>query len=95
MPIGLSFLLHHWRPVTLVAPSTTLVTTGPDRFSRNPMCMGFTLLYLGIGFLANSLWPLLLLPLVLVAMPFGVMVREEAYTERLFGEEYRSSRRRS
>lgn len=75
-------------------PTTALVTTGPYRFSRNPMYLGFTLLYLGIGLLANSVWPLLLLPLVIVVMYFGVIVREEAYLERLFGDAYRSYRQR-
>ncbi|MFI5210728.1 MAG: methyltransferase family protein, partial [Gemmatimonadales bacterium] len=64
------------------------------RFSRNPMYVGMTLLYLGIALWANSLWPLLLLPAVLVVMRRGVIAREEAYLERRFGDEYRSYRAR-
>lgn len=75
-------------------PTTALVTQGPYRLSRNPMYLGFTLLYLGIALLAGSLWPLLFLPLVLLAMHFGVIVREEAYLERRFGDAYREYRRR-
>jgi len=75
-------------------PATALVTEGPYRLSRNPMYLGFTLLYLGIALLAGSLWPLLFLPLVLLAMHFGVIVREEAYLERRFGDAYREYRRR-
>ena len=75
-------------------PATALVTDGPYRLSRNPMYLGFTLLYLGIALLSGSLWPLLLLPLVLLTMHFGVIVREEAYLERRFGEAYREYRRR-
>lgn len=73
-----------WRPVT------AFVTTGPYRYSRNPMYVGFTLLYLGISLWVNTLWPLVLLPLVLLVMARGVVVREEAYMTRRFGEEYRS-----
>lgn len=75
-------------------PATALVTEGPYRFSRNPMYLGFTLLYLGIALLFGSLWPLLFLPLVLSVMHFGVIVREEAYLERRFGDAYREYRRR-
>jgi protein-S-isoprenylcysteine O-methyltransferase Ste14 len=75
-------------------PATALVVTGPYRFSRNPMYVGATLFYIGISFWVNSLWPLLLLPVVLVIMSRGVIAREEAYLERLFGDEYRSYRSR-
>ena len=73
-------------------PSTALVLTGPYRFTRNPMYLGFTLLYLGISLWVNSLWPLLFLPLILVVMVRGVIVREEAYLDRRFGDTYRTYR---
>lgn len=78
-------------------PSTTLVTSGPYRFTRNPMYLGFTLVYLGVAVWANALWPLLFLPLVLLVMHHGVILREEAYMASTFGaayEEYRSRVRR-
>ena len=75
-------------------PTTALVTSGPYRFTRNPMYLGFTLMYLGVAFWANTAWPLLFLPVVLVAMHFGVIVREEAYMAATFGEEYEQYRAR-
>ena len=78
-------------------PSTALVTTGPYRFTRNPMYLGFTLMYLGVAVWANTLWPFLFLPLVLGAMHYGVIIREEAYMASTFGaayEEYRNRVRR-
>ena len=75
-------------------PSTALVTSGPYRFTRNPMYLGFTLMYLGVTFWANAAWPLFLLPLVLVAMHYGVILREEAYMSTVFGEEYAAYRAR-
>jgi len=75
-------------------PATALVVTGPYRFSRNPMYVGATLFYIGVSLWVNSLWPLLLLPVVLVIMSRGVIAREEAYLERRFGDEYRSYRSR-
>ena len=75
-------------------PTTAMVTTGPYRLTRNPMYLGFTLLYLGTTCWVNTVWPLILLPLVLVTMHYGVITREEAYLERLFGEEYLAYKRR-
>jgi len=76
-----------WRPTAVV------VTAGPYRFTRNPIYVGFSLVYVGVRLWANSLWPFLLLPLVLLVMQVGVITREEAYLERIFGNEYREYRR--
>jgi len=75
-------------------PSTALVTSGPYRFSRNPMYVGFTLGYLGLGFWVNSLWILVLVVPVLGVMQVGVVRREEAYLTRRFGAAYREYQRR-
>lgn len=80
-----------WKPWR---PSKVLVTDGPYRYSRNPMYLGFTLLYLGITIWVNVLWPVLFLPLVLLMMQVGVISREEAYLERRFGDDYRAYRAR-
>lgn len=69
-------------------PATTVVTEGPYRFTRNPMYLGFTLMYVGISALANAPLPLLLLPGIQQLMKRGVIEREERYLERKFGEEY-------
>jgi protein-S-isoprenylcysteine O-methyltransferase Ste14 len=71
-------------------PSTALVVDGPYRFTRNPMYLGFTLIYAGIALLANSSWPFVLLPGVLVVMQWFVIRREERYLERKFGDAYRA-----
>ena len=69
-------------------PTTSIVTEGPYRFTRNPIYLGFTLVYGGVSALANSPWAILLLPFVLGLMQRGVIEREERYLERVFGEEY-------
>lgn len=69
--------------------SAALVTAGPFKYSRNPVYLAMTGLYLGLALLVNSLWlPILLIPLLLV-MQFGVVLREEAYLLVQFGEAYR------
>lgn len=75
-------------------PTTALVTSGPYRLSRNPMYVGFAFCYVGVTLWINTLWPLLALPGVIALMNWGVISREEAYLERLFGEPYRAYRAR-
>jgi protein-S-isoprenylcysteine O-methyltransferase Ste14 len=75
-------------------PTTALVTNGPYRFSRNPMYLGFTFIYLAAIAWMNAGWGLVLLPAVLVTMLVGVIAREEAYLERRFGSAYQEYRRR-
>ena len=69
-------------------PATAVVAGGPYRYTRNPMYVGFTLIYAGISAMANALPPLLLLPAVFAVMRRGVIEREERYLEGKFGEEY-------
>jgi protein-S-isoprenylcysteine O-methyltransferase Ste14 len=77
--------------------SSALVTHGPFKVSRNPIYVAMTGLYLGISLLVDSLWPLLFLIPLLVIMHWGVILREERYLARQFGEPYlayKSSTRR-
>lgn len=70
-------------------PSTTVVTSGPYRYSRNPIYVSMTVLIVGIGITVDSAWILAQLVPVLIVMRYGVIAREEAYLERKFGDEYR------
>jgi protein-S-isoprenylcysteine O-methyltransferase Ste14 len=97
MLIAAGLALMIWAVATMVRarttfnpyrPSTALVTTGPFRFTRNPIYLGDVLLYLGIALLFDALLAILLLPVVVAVMHYGVIVREERYLERRFGAEY-------
>jgi protein-S-isoprenylcysteine O-methyltransferase Ste14 len=74
--------------ISPLKPSINLVNTGPYRFSRNPLYVAITLLYLGFTILLNSWWGVVLLAPVLMVLHWGVVRREERYLERKFGEEY-------
>jgi protein-S-isoprenylcysteine O-methyltransferase Ste14 len=69
-------------------PTTTIVTEGCFRYSRNPLYLSLMLIYSGISIYANSLWLVFLLPLLFVGLERGVVLREEKYLERKFGDEY-------
>ena len=74
--------------------TSSIVDSGVYRLTRNPMYVGLTGLYLGVTVLIDSLWPLLLLPMVLVALYFFVIRREERYLAARFGADYEDYRRR-
>jgi protein-S-isoprenylcysteine O-methyltransferase Ste14 len=69
-------------------PTTAIVTGGPYRLTRNPAYLGMALVYVGIALLAEALWVLAPLPVVLAVIDRGVIAREERYLERKFGREY-------
>jgi len=73
-------------------PSTAVVTSGPYRFSRNPLYMGLTVVYLGLTLALDTWWGIILLALVLIVMHRGVIQREERYLDRKFGDGYRQYR---
>jgi len=86
-----SFLAAFRRARTPVDPreaTTTVVTSGPYRLSRNPAYLGMTLIYAGIAVLSQALWAFLALIVTLVVVDRGVIAREERYLERKFGAEY-------
>jgi protein-S-isoprenylcysteine O-methyltransferase Ste14 len=79
-------------PPTL--PTTALVIDGIYRRTRNPLYLGTTLVYLGLGIAAESLWAIgLVVPLMWV-LNVGVVAREERYLERKFGDAYRAYKAR-
>lgn len=69
-------------------PSTAILTEGPYRISRNPIYIGLTAVYAGIGVALDAPWVWALLPPTLAVMHYGVILREERYLERKFGQEY-------
>jgi len=75
-------------PIRTRKPVTKVLTTGPYRFSRNPIYLSFTLLQLGLGIWANSAWVVGMLIPTLVLMSYGVIAREERYMTQKFGDEY-------
>jgi len=68
--------------------ASTLVVVGPYRITRNPMYLGLALVYLGIAIADQSVWALILLPVVLTIIQRRVIEPEEAFLERRFGTSY-------
>lgn len=82
-------------PTNLAA--TTLVTSGPYRFSRNPIYLGLAIGFTAVAAWLNSAWFLIITVLFVGLITAGVIVREEGYLRKKFGgeyEEYHASVRR-
>jgi protein-S-isoprenylcysteine O-methyltransferase Ste14 len=79
------------------APTTALVTTGPFAYSRNPIYIAETLIYVAVAFFVNDLWFAPVLVAVMVVLERGVIRREERYLAAKFAgayEHYRAHVRR-
>ena len=72
--------------VDLERPST-LISSGPYAISRNPMYVGWTLLYLGVALITRNAWMVASLPAV-AGLTHRDVLREELTLEGAFGEDY-------
>jgi protein-S-isoprenylcysteine O-methyltransferase Ste14 len=86
-----------WRVRSTILPhraTTALVTSGPFRFTRNPLYLAMGLLLTGVAFAANSLAMFVVIGPWVIVMRCGVIAPEERYLEGKFGEGYRAYCRR-
>ncbi|HEX5004149.1 MAG TPA: isoprenylcysteine carboxylmethyltransferase family protein [Gemmatimonadales bacterium] len=75
-------------------PSTSVVTHGPFRRTRNPMYLQMILVAFGAAMLFRNVWILLLTPVGAWLLLRLAILPEEAYLEKKFGEEYLAYKRR-
>src|SRR5215475_7151946 len=101
--LGLGFLLRLWATfhfyvhkmrVISLAPQTTLITSGPYRFSRNPLYLGGNVfVFFGAALLLGSGTALVATAIHILLMDLFIR-REERQLERVFGEEWQRYRKR-
>ncbi|MEO7940629.1 MAG: isoprenylcysteine carboxylmethyltransferase family protein [Burkholderiaceae bacterium] len=70
--------------------TTTIVTGGAFRISRNPTYLSLALLSIGIALVVPSAWLLATSAVAVCLTHWGVVLREEAYLRAKFGEPYRN-----
>ena len=75
-------------------PSTAILSTGPYRYSRNPICLGMFVVVAGLALALDSLWQFAALAVLYGVLRWGVVAREEAYLTRKFGDAYLDYARR-
>lgn len=80
-------------PLPTNRPTSSLVTTGIYRWSRNPIYVALLFIYVSVGLLVRSSWIMLwIIPLWLIVR-YGVVSVEELYLQTRFGEDYVSYKR--
>ncbi len=75
-------------PLRVEESSTAILSTGPFRFSRNPLYLSMSMLQVGIGLALGFAWIVVMVVPAVLVIRFAVIAREERYLERKFGEEY-------
>lgn len=73
---------------------SALVTDGVYRWTRNPMYLGMSLIYVGVALLWDSAITLILLVPVVVWLTRNVIEKEEAFMTSRFGDAYLDYRAR-
>lgn len=68
--------------------TTEIIESGPFRVTRNPMYLQMVLVCFGFAILLSNFWILILTPICAVLLHFLVILPEERYLERKFGENY-------
>jgi protein-S-isoprenylcysteine O-methyltransferase Ste14 len=98
---ALALMLVAWAIVTITRagsnvatnlPTTTIVESGPYRFTRNPIYLAMFLALIGLAFALDNFWLLVMLVPFALVIRYGVVSREETYLERKFGDIYRGYR---
>lgn len=69
-------------------PTTAIITSGLYAHVRNPIYQGAAIALLGLALMLGSDWMLILMVPMLLILHHGVVLREERYLERKFGETY-------
>ena len=87
---GLAFKEFHESNTDLrhSKPPARIIRTGVYGLTRNPIYVGLTLSYFGIGVALGSPWIIALLVVILPVMHKGVILREEAFLAARFGHDY-------
>jgi len=89
-PLSAIVLFHRAGPEIspTSATNSALISSGPYRFTRNPMYLGLVILTLGVAILIGA-WPTFLAPVALFATANWVHIPfEEAKMRRQFGATY-------
>ncbi|MGD8405378.1 MAG: isoprenylcysteine carboxylmethyltransferase family protein [Anaerolineales bacterium] len=96
--IVLGIILSIWATIEVgkmeISSPQRLVTSGPYACSRNPMYVGWSLIYLGITFILNSIWLVVFFPLIMVYIHLIEITKEERWLEQKFGSTYRKYKNR-
>lgn len=85
---GVASVIAHRTTIVPHRPVAKLITSGIYRFSRNPMYTGLAVVVAGGALVAGTWWPLVFLPLALLAVRQLAIKPEETYLAERYGSVY-------
>lgn len=99
--LGFAIMMLAWwlfrqakTPVCQTPTAKALVTSGPFRFSRNPMYLGMLLMLTGCAFFMGTL-PAAFIPFAFFVTIDGIFIpNEEKNLDRQFGQQYAAYKQR-
>jgi protein-S-isoprenylcysteine O-methyltransferase Ste14 len=93
--IGIGFIVlarrefaQYGQPTDPGHPTSKIIKTGVFAISRNPLYLGGSIFLLGIALLLNTLWAIVMLVLSSIICHYVLIIPEEQYLARKFGNEY-------
>jgi protein-S-isoprenylcysteine O-methyltransferase Ste14 len=90
----LTFRLQRAEVMPSSATHSTLVASGPFKFTRNPMYLGMVVIAIGAALVAGT-WLMWLVPIIVFALDqFVIIPFEERSMERAYGEAFRDYKAR-
>ena len=92
---GYTKLIRHRTALLSSSPTTHLVTSGPYRFTRNPVYLGYTLAMLGSGLLLANFWMAIIAALTAIVIHAWIIRSEEKHLLARFGFEFECYCRRT
>lgn len=92
---GYAKLLRYRTALLSSSPTTHLVTSGPYRYTRNPVYLGYTLAMLGAGLFTGNLWMCVIAALTAAVTHAWIIRSEERHLLARFGFEFERYCRRT
>lgn len=92
---GYAKLIRYRTALLSSSPTSHLVTSGPYRFTRNPVYLGYTLVMLGAGLVTGNLWMVISAALTAVVTHAWIIRSEERHLLARFGFEFECYCRRT
>lgn len=91
---GAGVFVRHRTGIKPFSPATALVTSGPYRFTRNPMYLGLVSALVGVAMTLGTVTPWLVIPPFAWWIDRRFVRQEEAMLAERFGPEYAAFKQR-
>jgi protein-S-isoprenylcysteine O-methyltransferase Ste14 len=86
--LAASLFRKNKNPVNPSGSTQLIIGSGIYKYTRNPMYLGLTFIFIGISTITNAWFSFILLFPLLIVCQKGIIEREERYLTRKFGNEY-------